>query len=65
MLDIKRKALVGAVTLAIAAPAAMAQMLEEVVVTAQKREQTRTNAKRCSDFYFGSIGKNHRKPKHR
>lgn len=40
MLDIKRKALVGAVTLAIAAPAAMAQMLEEVVVTAQKREQT-------------------------
>lgn len=40
MLNSKRKALVGALALAITAPTAMAQMLEEVVVTAQKREQT-------------------------
>lgn len=40
MLNSKRKALVGALAFAITAPTAMAQMLEEVVVTAQKREQT-------------------------
>ncbi|MDG0980716.1 MAG: TonB-dependent receptor [Halieaceae bacterium] len=40
MLNTKHKALVGALTLALATPAALAQMLEEVVVTAQKREQT-------------------------
>lgn len=40
MLNSKRKALVGALALAVTAPTAMAQMLEEVVVTAQKREQT-------------------------
>ena len=34
MLNSKRKALVGALALAITAPTAMAQMLEEVVVTA-------------------------------
>ena len=40
MLNSKRKVLVGALALAITAPTAVAQMLEEVVVTAQKREQT-------------------------
>mgnify|MGYP000374437394 CR=1 FL=1 len=40
MIQSKRKTLIGAVSLAVLAPLASAQMLEEVVVTAQKREQT-------------------------
>ena len=40
MLNSKRKVFVGVLALAITAPTAVAQMLEEVVVTAQKREQT-------------------------
>ena len=40
MIQSKRKTLIGAVSLAVLAPLANAQMLEEVVVTAQKREQT-------------------------
>ena len=36
----KRKVLISAISLALASPLVGAQMLEEVLVTAQKREQT-------------------------